>query len=660
MENTKSNCTKEITEAIALVAELESAIEREAEITKLREKYPAYSDKVVRQELNRLLKLKKVQKQSSAPTGMGEEFSLPPGVTIPAEYRVTTGGVFVPEFEDGVPVGFTSIMHNPVVVAKKTINNKTKEIGVQLHFLYDGKTRTMNVEQEVIASNTKIMQLSNFGVGVNTNNAPAVVRFLDDQRFASLSCLPEVTTINKSGWSTVGDKLVFAWGEKICSSSDNTVFERQHPLQYGKVFRAWGTAGNFDAWLEIFRWSKEFPIVLFLFGVSLAAPLIELLGLMNFIVHVWENSTAGKTAAAQLGLSVWGCTAPDGLLLSWRTTDNGLEGRLRLNNGLPLCIDDNSQAKNQEVINDVIYMIGNGGTKQRADRKGNARAVHAFHGTALSTGEKPCSSSNTLQGQAVRMLEIKANPFGVRSVDIGNKVRTLKQVVVQNYGHVGERWIKLLVDISNDDDRFNDIKAQYAALREKLVKSIENSYVARTVDHIAAVELALTLVAAAIPELQLASAEIDAAVGAALENQRQVMTDANNIDVKALEYVWNQIISNTNRFTEQHHAVEEWGREVERQDGTKGYGFIPAKLEEILKRGGFNYKASIDYFKTRGWVWKNEKGQLWTFRMEEKFIRGCVFDPEKAIEAEVIQKKSDWEKPKPVYACQNDNVEISF
>jgi hypothetical protein len=64
------------------------------------------------------------------------------------------------------------------------------------------------------------------------------------------------------------------------------------------------------------------------------------------------------------------------------------------------------------------------------------------------------------------------------------------------------------------------------------------------------------------------------------------------------------------------------------------------KLEEILIRGGFNFRSSADYFKTNKWVWLKD-GQLWTFKMGSQSIRGYVFDHDAAVKCGVISEKGD-------------------
>ncbi|MEI9629785.1 DUF927 domain-containing protein, partial [Phytobacter diazotrophicus] len=56
-------------------------------------------------------------------------------------------------------------------------------------------------------------------------------------------------------------------------------------------------------------------------AASLAAPLIGLVGADGFGVHLFEQSSAGKTTTANIASSLWG--EPDALRLTWYGTALG-------------------------------------------------------------------------------------------------------------------------------------------------------------------------------------------------------------------------------------------------------------------------------------------------------------------------------------------------
>ena len=108
-------------------------------------------------------------------------------------------------------------------------------------------------------------------------------------------------------------------------------------------------------------------------SLALAGPLLEPLGLDSFGLHLRGASSSGKTTALRVAASVWG---GPGVLTTWRSTSNGLEGMAALRNSTMLALDELGQATAAEV-GEVVYMFANGQGKARARRSGAARPPRA-------------------------------------------------------------------------------------------------------------------------------------------------------------------------------------------------------------------------------------------------------------------------------------------
>lgn len=89
-----------------------------------------------------------------------------------------------------------------------------------------------------------------------------------------------------------------------------------------------------------------------------------------------------------MAASVWGGEA---FRRSWKATGNGLEAAAVLYNDCLLALDELGDSDAQEV-NQIIYALGNGTGKQRANVKGTARPVHKWRIVLLSNGEKTLSA----------------------------------------------------------------------------------------------------------------------------------------------------------------------------------------------------------------------------------------------------------------------------
>ena len=84
------------------------------------------------------------------------------------------------------------------------------------------------------------------------------------------------------------------------------------------------------------------PLIMFEVSKALSGPLLEIFGLGSGGTHDHENSSFGKSTKQRVGASVYG--DPREFIVSWRTTDNGLEAIAMRHNNLILILDESSEA----------------------------------------------------------------------------------------------------------------------------------------------------------------------------------------------------------------------------------------------------------------------------------------------------------------------------
>src|ERR1035437_3277038 len=131
----------------------------------------------------------KAQFTSTALTDLvGESIQLPP------KYELRKSGVLHRDFDHNNIPRETLVCHNPIAVTGKTQDIGTGTVGSQIRFVYDGKHIEKNVPQAMLASVTKILDLAELGVGVNSTNAANLVRFLDELRYKNINVLKDVLT----------------------------------------------------------------------------------------------------------------------------------------------------------------------------------------------------------------------------------------------------------------------------------------------------------------------------------------------------------------------------------------------------------------------------------------------------------------------------------
>ena len=211
--------------------------------------------------------------------------------------------------------------------------------------------------------------------------------------------------VNKIGWH--GQNYVFpdkAWGKP----------EREkHKLYIQGTMPIYEEIGTIDQWTqEIGKYLQGNSRLIFGVSMGLASSLLTPLGRQNFGVHYIGYSSIGKSTILYVVASIFGAEVK-----SWRTTDNCAEAWAREANDNIFFLDELGKAPNASVVSEMLYMLGDGQGKGRANRFGDARDVTKFKTYPQSTGEMSFEDKmrqgfgkrNFFAGQSVRLAQIQAD-----------------------------------------------------------------------------------------------------------------------------------------------------------------------------------------------------------------------------------------------------------
>ncbi|UTA22511.1 TOPRIM and DUF927 domain-containing protein [Enterobacter hormaechei] len=185
-------------------------------------------------------------------------------------------------------------------------------------------------------------------------------------------------------------------------------------------------------------------------AAALSAPLIGLVGADGFGVHLFEQSSAGKTTTANIASSLWG--EPDALRLTWYGTALGIANEAEAHNDSLLPLDEVGQGSSAKDVATSAYTLFNGAGKLQGAKEGGNRELKRWRTVAISTGEMDIEtflSAGGLKvkaGQLVRLLNIpmeKSTAF--HGLQNGKAhADTLKQAWIENHGAAGREWVKWL------------------------------------------------------------------------------------------------------------------------------------------------------------------------------------------------------------------------
>jgi putative DNA primase/helicase len=261
-----------------------------------------------------------------------------------------------------------------------------------------------------------------------------------------------VTAAIRTGWTRDGSAFVLP--ERVIGSED--------VIYQAETMHTDGTAeagGDFETWkAEVAALCVGNPILALSLCVALAGPLLAKVQRDSGGIHWIGDSSTGKTTALNVCCSVWG---GETFRRTWRATANGLEGAAAALNDTCLCLDEINEADPRE-IGSIIYALGNGTGKTRANRIGSARHVFRWRLTLLSTGERTLAAQmaeggkQPKAGQLVRLLNLPAaRKHGVfdalhRFPDARALADHLKTLCGRNYGYAGPAFIEALLKDGRD------------------------------------------------------------------------------------------------------------------------------------------------------------------------------------------------------------------
>jgi len=194
---------------------------------------------------------------------------------------------------------------------------------------------------------------------------------------------------------------------------------RFHPLVQCSSYALYGSLGTLEQWRSGVMPLAQNDLVVFAVSTAFAAPFLELANVDNFIVHIFGNSSTGKTAALQGAASVWtaaGDPAKSGTkdtgIVRWSTTANAFEPTAASHSGIFLAIDEIGASGE---IATSVYNITGGMGKARMSETGGLREQHRWSLCILSTGEssmqdkvETSAKRKIFTGELIRALDIPA------------------------------------------------------------------------------------------------------------------------------------------------------------------------------------------------------------------------------------------------------------
>jgi putative DNA primase/helicase len=210
-------------------------------------------------------------------------------------------------------------------------------------------------------------------------------------------------------------------------------------------------SGTPESWRDsVARLALGNPSMMLGVAAALSAPLIGLVGADGFGVHLFEQSSAGKTTTANIASSLYG--EPDALRLTWYGTALGIANEAEAHNDSLLPLDEVGQGSSAKDVATSAYTLFNGAGKLQGAKEGGNRELKRWRTVAISTGEMDIEtflSAGGLKvkaGQLVRLLNLPMEKSVTHHEYQNGKQHAdaLKEAYQTNHGAAGREWIKWL------------------------------------------------------------------------------------------------------------------------------------------------------------------------------------------------------------------------
>jgi len=291
--------------------------------------------------------------------------------------------------------------------------------------------------------------VSSLGIAVQRPNATAMSEFF-------LACQENIILSGefkrhstRQGW-TDDTCTQFILGEQIISKNDDEILVEKLGKDPNPTISL-AQKGAMEKWINVVApWAVD-PQLQIMLGASVISPFLKPLGIDSKVIHLYGESSSGKSVITAIAASIWGKpTGTNSIKKNWKGTRVSAEIIFSCLNNLPTFLEDSQMADNEYVFETIMF-YGNGAGRPRATVSLNMEKQTSWQGFCISTGERAVFDSSNYGGVVSRSIEIVRQNFKGEGI-YANKGKIpesrfyeLKMGIEENHGFgqaVIEFWLK--------------------------------------------------------------------------------------------------------------------------------------------------------------------------------------------------------------------------
>ena len=498
-------------------------------------------------------------------------------------YSCSDGGIYLYDMLNGQML---TVCSHPVFPTRRYENIETGSEMLDVSFKRDGVWKTKSqIERKTVAQARQIVNLSEFGISVTSENAREMVNYMSAIDDMNREIIPRTETISRLGW--VDGRGFSPYIEGV--NYDNVG-------KFADTYKAVHEQGDFQKWLDVvkeIRATDDFKPARIILAASVASVILRWTCNQPFIVHLWSpTSGSGKTIAVMLAASVWADPALGKFVKSMNSTMVANEQMAAFCNNLPLCMDELQTIEKNKDFDDIIYMLCEGTGKTRSSKNLGIREQSTWLNVTITNGEMPINRDS--RGGAInRVVSVEATG---NLMPRKERMREIAEIIRENYGFAG----KMIVDAITADEIW---KAKIKGTYDNIVNELVKTATGKQANYGAALLTGDWLLDALIVHdgQRLTVEDI---------NKHLATPDMVDMNLRAKEWLTDFIASSTANFRRNGDSEdEEFTRQIYGKIAEdKSVYILPSILKQEMQKNRFDYLSFIK--------WSYEKGFLHSYHSE--------------------------------------------
>lgn len=446
----------------------------------------------------------------------------------------------------------------PILPVERYVNQETGKEKIKIIFYKENKWQEKIVDKSQLSSTQKLLVLSDYGLDVTSENARYYVNYFNE--ILNLNDIKKLESVSHLGWS--GNDFIPYDSHGIFDGADENI----------SIYNAISTKGNCEKWKEVVYKLRDHKIIKILMGVTLASPLLEIIGVSPYMVNLWSSMSGnGKTLSCMIAMSIWGNPEAGALRLSSNNTQNYYIAVASFMRNITCYFDELQIVKRSKNLDleSLVMDLCNGTEKGRLNKNSQTKEIKNWYNNFLFTSNDSLVKENAGEQLYNRVVDLEIN----EKIINGNGYE-IANVIKNNYGFAGKEYISYLHKIGIDG-----IKRRFKNFYDQLV--IQRNITDKQAGVLASILLGNQIGNECIFEDDYIMDVPD--ICDYINDKSEIKTS-----IKAKKYIVDIINANKKRFEDNYGEL--WGRYKE----IGGYKFCYINSQILfreLNKGGFEFNT---------------------------------------------------------------------